>query len=81
MAMDAVSATIVAGGQAQLENMQRSIELINNYFNLMNLCNPFNRGLTTNMSKAACHLNGVDSANPSRWRSAWLHHYGGGVCW
>ena len=33
------------------------------------------------MSKAAHHLDGVDSLNPPRWRGEQLHHQGGGVCW
>jgi hypothetical protein len=33
------------------------------------------------MRKAACHLDGVDSLNPRRWRGERLHHHGGGVCW
>ncbi len=42
---------------------------------------PFNSGLRTNMSKAACHSVNVDSSNPCRWRGERLHHHGGGVCW
>jgi hypothetical protein len=72
MAMDAVSATIVAGGQARLEN---------NYFYLLILPKSFNSSLRTNMSKAARHSGGVDSSNPRRWRGERLHHHGGGVCW
>jgi hypothetical protein len=53
MAMDAISATIVAGGQARLENTQRLIEINYNYFNLLSLPKPFDSGLETNMSKAA----------------------------
>ncbi len=81
MAMDAVLATIVTGGQARLENTQRLINLINNYFNLLILPKPFDRGLGMNMSKAAHHSDGVDSLNPRRWRGERLHHRGGGVCW
>jgi hypothetical protein len=72
--MDAVSATIVAGGQARLE-------LINNYFNLLILPKSFDSGLGTNMSKAARHSDVVDSSNPCRWRGKRLHHHGGGVGW
>jgi hypothetical protein len=79
--MDAVLATIVAGGQARLENTQRSINLIINYFNLLILPKPFDRGLGTNMSKAARHSDGVDSLNPRCWRGKQLHHHDGGVCW
>jgi hypothetical protein len=77
--MDAVSATIVAGRQARLKNTQRSINLINNYFNLLILPKPFNRGLRTNISKAAHHSDGVDSSNPHRWRGERFHHHGGDV--
>jgi hypothetical protein len=61
--------------------MQRLINLINNYFNLLILPKPFNRGLGMNMSKAARHSDGVDSSNPRRWMGKRLHHHGGGVCW
>ncbi len=81
MAMDAVLATIVASGWTILENTQRSINFINNYFNLLILPKPFDRGLGRNMSKAARHSDGVDSSNPCRWRGKQLHHHGGGVCW
>jgi hypothetical protein len=81
MATDAVSATIVTGRQARLEITQRSIEINYNYFNLLILPKPFNSGLGTNMSKAACHSDGVDSSNPCPWRGKRLHHHGGGVCW
>jgi hypothetical protein len=81
MAMDAVSATIVAGRQAILENMQRLVNSTNNHLNLLILLKPFNRGLGRNMSKAASHSDGVDSSNPRRWRGERLHHHGGGVCW
>jgi hypothetical protein len=79
--MDAVLATIVTGGQARLENTQRLINLINNYFSLLILPKPFNRDLRTNMSKAARHSDCVDSSNSRRWRGEQLHHHGGGVCW
>jgi hypothetical protein len=79
--MDAISATIVAGGRARLENTQRLIEINNNYFNSLILPKPFNSGIGTNMSKAACHSDGVDSLNPCHWRGERLNHHGGGVCW
>jgi hypothetical protein len=31
------------------------------------------------MRKAARHLGGVDSSNPSHWRGKQLHHHGDGV--
>jgi hypothetical protein len=51
------------------------------YINFLNLTKPFGSGLRKYMRKAACHLDGVDSSNPRRWRGEWLHHHGGGVCW
>ncbi len=66
--MDAVSATIVASGRARLENTQRLIEKNNNYFNLLILPKPFDSGLGTNMRKAVCHSDVVDSLKPCRWR-------------
>jgi hypothetical protein len=81
MAMDAVSATIVANRRARLENTQRSKKNINNYFTLLILPKPFDSGFGTNISKAAHHSDVMDSSNPYRWRGKWLHHHGGGVCW
>jgi hypothetical protein len=79
--MDAVLATIVAGRQASIQLNIRSIKYIDFYINLLILPKPFDSGLRTNMSKAAHHLDGVDSLNPCRWRSERLHHHYGGVCW
>jgi hypothetical protein len=47
----------------------------------MNLFKSFNSDLGKYMRKAARPLSGMESSNPRRWRSEWLHHNGGGVCW
>ncbi len=47
----------------------------------MNLTKPFTSGLGKWMRKAARPSGSVNSLNPHRWRSEWLHHHVGGVCW
>jgi hypothetical protein len=49
--------------------------------NLLILPKHFDSGLGTNMSKAACHLDGVDSSISCHWKGERLYHHGGGVCW
>ena len=80
MAIDSVLATIVAGGQAQMENTQRLIEIINNYFNLVNLCKSLDNSLGKIMRKDVCPLGSINSSNPCCQRGWRLHHHGGGVC-
>ena len=70
---DAVSATIVFGGWAQIQLNRNKYELTNFYINLLNLLNRFNGGIGTRMRKAAHPLGGVDSSNPHRWRGERLH--------
>jgi hypothetical protein len=77
--MDAVLATIVAGGRALIKLNIRSIKYIDFYINLTNQTKSFDSG--KNMRKAARSLGGVVSLNPRRWRGDRLHHHGGGVCW
>jgi hypothetical protein len=79
--MDAVLATIVAGGRAQIRLNIRSIKYIGFYISLLILPKPFDSDLGKYMRQAARHLDGMDSLNLSRWRGKWLHHHGGGVCW
>jgi hypothetical protein len=80
--MDAVSATIVAGGRARIRLNIRLIQIyFDFYISLLILPKPFNSNLEKYMRKAACHLDGMDSLNPRRWRGERLHHHGGGVCW
>jgi hypothetical protein len=80
--MDAVSATIVAGGRAQFQYNKRSIKQIIFYFNLLNLLNCFDGGVGKMMRKAARPSSGMDSSNPRRWRGERLHHHDhcDGVC-
>jgi hypothetical protein len=80
MTMDAVSATIVLGGQAIILKYERSKEIYYFYVNIMNILNCFDGGIGTNMRKAACPLGGMDSSNPHLQRGQWLHHHDGGVC-
>jgi hypothetical protein len=79
--MDAILATIVAGGQALIQLNIGQLKYIDFYITLLILPKPFDSGLGTNMSKAAHHSDGVNSSNPRRWRGKQLHHHGGGVCW
>ncbi len=79
--MDAVLATIVAGGWALIQLKIRSIKYIDFYINLTNKTKSFNSGLGKNMGKATCPSSGMVSLNPCRWRGEQLHHHGGGVCW
>jgi hypothetical protein len=80
MMMDAVSATIVAGGRTQIQLNIRSIQIYYFYIALLNLTKPFKGGLGQYMHKAARPSGSVDSLNPSRWRGERLHHHGDGVC-
>jgi hypothetical protein len=79
--MDAVLATIVAGGRALIQLNIRSIKIYYFYINLLILPKPFDSGLGTDMSKAARHSDCVDSLNSCRWRGKRPHHHGGAVCW
>ncbi len=79
--MDAVSATIVAGGRANINKHWGWYKYIEFYINLLNLTKPFDSGLKKWMCKAAHHSDGVDSLNSRCWRGERLHHHGGGVCW
>jgi hypothetical protein len=80
MTMDAVLATIVAGGQALIQLNIRLIKYIDVYINLLILPKSFDSGLGMNMSKATRHSDGVDSLNPHHWRGEHLHHHDGDVC-
>jgi hypothetical protein len=76
--MDAISATIVAGGRALIQlNIEVDKHILIFYINLLNLTRPFNSGLGQYMHKAAFPSGGLDSSNPCRWRGEWLHHHGG----
>ena len=79
--MDAVLATIVAGGQALIQLNIRSIKTYWFLIDSTNQTKSFNSGLGVNMSKAARPSGCVVSSNPPRWRGERLHHHGGGVCW
>jgi hypothetical protein len=79
--MDAILATIVVGGPAQIRLNIRSKKYIDFYISLLILPKPFNSNLEKYMRKAARHLDGMDSSNPRRSRGERLHHHGGGVCW
>ncbi len=69
--MDAVLATIVAGGRALVQLNIRWIKIYRflHYF-LLILPKPFDfdLGIGTNMSKAACPSGDMDSSNPCRRR-------------
>jgi hypothetical protein len=80
MTIDAISATIVAGGQARFNKHRGQHKLINFHFNLLNLLNRFNVGVGKNMRKAGCPYSGMVSSNPHRWRGKWPHHHGDAVC-
>jgi hypothetical protein len=64
--MDAVLATIVAGGQTLIQSNIRLIKYIDFYINSLILQKPFDSSLGTNMRKAASHLYGMDLLNPRR---------------
>jgi hypothetical protein len=70
--MDDVSATIVAGGQAQLIIHRGKYKLANFSFTLINLLKSFIGSLGQYMRKASRHTGGVDSLNPPRWRGKLL---------
>jgi hypothetical protein len=58
--MDAVLATIVAGGRALIQlNMKIDKKYINFYINLLNQTKSFNNGLGKDMRKAARPSGGV----------------------
>jgi hypothetical protein len=77
--MAAISATIVAGGQARII---LNIEVDRNKLitTLMNLFKSFDSNLGQYMCKVAHPSGGMESLNPCRWRGKQLHHHGGGVC-
>ena len=77
MTMDAVSATIDAGGRAWIR-LNTEINR-NKLISTLHLLNRFDGGIGTNMCKAAHPSGGVGSSNPRRWRGERLHHYGDGV--
>ncbi len=74
MAMDAVLATIVASGWAQLKTHRVQ------YINKMILLKSFDSSLQNKICKAAHPSGSVESWNPCYLRGKWLHHHGGDVC-
>jgi hypothetical protein len=78
--MDAILATIVAGGQALIKLNIRLIKYIDFYINLTNQTKSVNSSLGKNMCKAARPSGSMVSLNPRHWRGKRLHHHGGGVC-
>jgi hypothetical protein len=81
--MDAVSATIVVGGQARFrQHREASINYFNVYINLIDLVKLLNGGLRKHMWMVARHLGlgDVDSSNLHPRRGWWLCHHGVGVC-
>jgi hypothetical protein len=78
--MDAILATIVAGGQAPIQLNIEVNKSISIYINLVNLVKSFDSGHGQYMPKATRPLGGVDSSNPRRWRSKRLNHHGDDVC-
>ncbi len=61
--MDAISATIVAGGQARIQSNIGRYKYIDFYINLLILTKLFNSGLRKYMHKATCPSGGVDLLN------------------
>jgi hypothetical protein len=78
--MDAILATIVAGGQAQIQLIiEVNKKYIHFYINLVILPKPFDSGFGQYAHNPAHHLGSMDSSNPHHWRGTWLHHHGGDV--